>query len=333
MYRLQDEIRNLESIRSTSGHSFGKRTLEGATLGTHDETKDTILFVDDSRLMRFAAHKALKARYNVLLAVDGCDALDVMSRHPDITAVITDLSMTGMDGYELIRRIRRADDVAVRKLPILVVSGSAGTAECRKAREAGADDLMTKPFRDDALNLRVERLLAGDETAEEAAIPVEVPAPANVERTRSGFVGRLRQASSLHQRHNLPLAVIRLRIQGADLAEDRNAGSVRDAAMRLAEGVLARTVRIEDTVGRTGSNEFMVLLPATTEAGARALRLRLREVLESQHFEVRGRQVEIDLDLSTHLPKTHLDAARLMKRDVEDAEADNVVPLAAGVTG
>jgi len=301
-------------------------------LGTHDETKDTILFVDDSRLMRFAAHKALRSRYNVLLAVDGCDALDVMARHPDISAVVTDLSMSGMDGYELIRRIRRADEVVVRKLPILVVSGSAGTAERRKAREAGADDLMTKPFRDDALQLRVERMLGTDSADDEVLVPVEVPAPANVERTRSGFIGRLRQASSLHQRHDLPLAVIRVRIDGADVTGGRNGGAVRDAAMRLVEGVLAHTVRIEDTVGRTGSNEFMLLLPATSEAGARALRLRLREVFESQQFAIRGRQVEIDLALWTHLLKTHVDAVRLMQPQPDDAAA-NVVPLAAGVTG
>jgi GGDEF domain-containing protein len=98
--------------------------------------------------------------------------------------------------------------------------------------------------------------------------------------------------------------------------------------MRLVEGVLARTVRVEDTIGRTGSNEFMLLLPATTEAGARALRLRLREVFESQQFEIRGRQVEIDPELSTHLPKTYLDAVGLMKQPSEDPAAGRVLRLA-----
>ncbi|NKI33987.1 response regulator [Wenzhouxiangella sp. XN79A] len=299
-------------------------------MGTESGSQATILFVDDSRLMRFAARKALSAEYTVLLAEDGDAALAVLAEHPEVRAVITDLMMPGVDGFELVSRIRNAEHPTIRDLPVMAVSGSAGPIERKRVRAAGADDLMTKPFRDDALRLRVERLLHGRPARVAASTPVEVPAAPNVERTRAGFIGRMRQALSLHARHDLPLAILQIRLSNAESLDAELGAGGRDAVMRLLESVLARTVRVEDTVGRTGSDHFMLLLPATTAAGARALRFRLRDALETQRFEVRGRTPDVALEFFVHLPKKNLDAAALMRADRPAGRPDNVVLLAAG---
>ena len=298
-------------------------------MATETGRLETILFVDDSRLMRFAASKALSTRYHVLLAADGREALDLLEAHPEVRCVVTDLMMPELDGFELITRIRASDVRAMRELPIMAVSGSAGPVERKWAREAGANELMTKPFRDDTLLLRIERLLdGGRETA--PAAPVEVPAAANVERTRVGFIGRLRQAMSMHLRHDLPLAIVQVRMSNARELEDRLGTGGRDAVMRLVESVLSTTVRLEDTIGRTGSDHFTLLLPATTAAGARALRLRLREAFESRQFRVRGQTPEVALEFFVHLPKKHLDPAALLRSGRSTDAPAKVVRLAAG---
>ncbi len=71
--------------------------------------------------------------------------------------ILLDMKMPGMDGLEAARRIRSAE--GGREAKIVVVSASAFTEDRRDSLEAGADDYLTKPFREDALFDRMARLL------------------------------------------------------------------------------------------------------------------------------------------------------------------------------
>jgi two-component system KDP operon response regulator KdpE len=68
--------------------------------------------------------------------------------------LITDLVLPGLDGYELVNRVRRYSPI-----PILVVSGKAGISDRVRALRTGADDYMVKPFDPSELSARVEALL------------------------------------------------------------------------------------------------------------------------------------------------------------------------------
>jgi CheY-like chemotaxis protein len=90
----------------------------------------------------------LAVGYRVLTAGDGEQALEtVRSRHPDL--LITDLSLPRLDGFELMRRVRR--DPAVGGIPIICLSGYGGDAYETRAREAGSDRLLLKPCMPDRL--------------------------------------------------------------------------------------------------------------------------------------------------------------------------------------
>jgi len=89
----------------------------------------------------------------VLTAEDGFAALDVMrTEAPD--AVVLDLAMPGMTGWEAVRRLR--EDVRTRELAVIVVSGQ-GARE--SAIEAGADSYLEKPCLPDQLVAEVLRVL------------------------------------------------------------------------------------------------------------------------------------------------------------------------------
>lgn len=100
-----------------------------------------ILVVDDEPQITRVLRRSLQTHgYDVRTAADGEAALDVLHDWlPDL--VVTDLSMPGMDGIELCRRIR-----ATTQLPIIVLSVKGEEATKVKALDAGADDYVTKPF-------------------------------------------------------------------------------------------------------------------------------------------------------------------------------------------
>ena len=86
--------------------------------------------------------------FDVLSAADGERGLALL-RERRVDLVITDLSLPGINGFELIAAIR--EDPALRDLPIVCLSGYGGLAHEQRARAAGCDRILQKPFMPDAL--------------------------------------------------------------------------------------------------------------------------------------------------------------------------------------
>jgi two-component system KDP operon response regulator KdpE len=109
-----------------------------------------VLVVDDEPQILRALRINLRARrYDVEVASDGAGALRLAaSHHPDL--VVLDLGLPDMDGVEVIRGLRGWTNV-----PIIVLSGRAGSQDKVAALDAGADDYVTKPFGVDELLARV----------------------------------------------------------------------------------------------------------------------------------------------------------------------------------
>lgn len=102
-----------------------------------------VLVIDDVEDNRELLVQLLEDEYEVIAASDGREALRAALRDlPDL--IITDVSLPGLDGYELIRTLRRTPQFAER--PILVVTARAMPGEREKAVRAGCDEYLTKPL-------------------------------------------------------------------------------------------------------------------------------------------------------------------------------------------
>ncbi|TFZ07883.1 ATP-binding protein [Ramlibacter humi] len=114
--------------------------------------RGSVLLVDDNADMRHYLGRLLGREHEVRTAADGWQALSrIDDRVPDL--VLTDAMMGGMDGFELLRRLRR--DPATATLPVIMLSANAGEDARLRALEAGADDFLVKPFHARELLARV----------------------------------------------------------------------------------------------------------------------------------------------------------------------------------
>jgi signal transduction histidine kinase/ligand-binding sensor domain-containing protein/CheY-like chemotaxis protein/AraC-like DNA-binding protein len=118
--------------------------------------KPVILIVEDDPEILSILTAFLSARYKVLCAIHGEDALMVLSKER-VDLVVSDIMMPVMDGIELIKRIRGNFDTS--HLPIILVTARGEIEDRIQGLEAGADSYIPKPFHPDHLKVRIAKLL------------------------------------------------------------------------------------------------------------------------------------------------------------------------------
>ncbi len=109
-----------------------------------------ILIADDDVRNIFSLTKALEIhQMEVLTAIDGREALKRLEENPDISAVLMDIMMPEMDGYEAMQAIRKKPQY--RNLPIIAITAKAMTGDREKCFRDGASDYISKPIDIDQL--------------------------------------------------------------------------------------------------------------------------------------------------------------------------------------
>lgn len=118
-----------------------------------------VLVVDDSPSVRRVVSNMLKQRgWEVQMARDGVEALEMIS-HQTPAAVLLDIEMPRMDGYELISTIRAQEQY--RTLPLVVLTSRAAAKHQQRATQLGANSYVVKPYQDEELINTLNTLVYG----------------------------------------------------------------------------------------------------------------------------------------------------------------------------
>lgn len=118
------------------------------------DTGFTVLVVDDNEMNRDMLYRRLKPHgYQILLAADGIEAMQVLRDNVTCDLVLLDVMMPVKDGYEVLAEIK--NDQELRHIPVIMITALDDTVSAARCINMGADDYLTKPFDPTLLRARV----------------------------------------------------------------------------------------------------------------------------------------------------------------------------------
>ncbi len=161
----EGNVRLILNIASLFGDEVLVTSAAGVAPAKEEVTPESLkrklklLIVDDSISIRKYVQRFLdRMGYEVEVASDGMEALTIMGRMK-FDAVITDLEMPVMHGYDLMAEMRKS--LELMNIPVIVLTSRAGDKHRQKAREMGAQDYLVKPFEEQELLGTLKRILSG----------------------------------------------------------------------------------------------------------------------------------------------------------------------------
>ena len=151
---FDDAVEDGYSLLKEALMSGGNTLAETAGPGK----RTTILVAEDDPLSAgILIHRLEKEGFDVLHFPDGSEALDGALSNP-VSMAILDVKMPGMDGFELLERLRKVP--AYYELPIMMLTSMGREEDIARGFHLGADDYMVKPFSPVEVLARVRRLLS-----------------------------------------------------------------------------------------------------------------------------------------------------------------------------
>jgi len=116
-----------------------------------------ILLVEDNELNRDMLSRRLERKgYTVVMALDGQQGVDMaLSEMPAL--ILMDMSLPVIDGWEATVRVKA--DKRTRHIPVIALTAHAMQGDEQKAREAGCDDYVSKPYSPRQLLAKIRRYL------------------------------------------------------------------------------------------------------------------------------------------------------------------------------
>jgi len=108
------------------------------------DSRNTVLVVDDSPDGLQILNEILKRQYEVRLARTGEQALQAAQQKPQPDAILLDIMMPGMDGYEVCSRLKAND--ATRDIPVIFITAKTDIEDAQRGFDLGGADYITKPI-------------------------------------------------------------------------------------------------------------------------------------------------------------------------------------------
>jgi two-component system, cell cycle response regulator len=257
-----------------------------------------ILIADDSIVSRHLLEATLrKWGYDVMVACDGAEALDLLQREDSPSLIILDWMMPGMTGVEVCRRIRQRDSEPYTY--ILLLTSKSQKEDLIEGMEAGADDYITKPFDQNELQVRLRagirlvdlqtQLLKAREDLREQATRDSLTRLWN----RSSILTELGRELARSVRESRPLGVVIVDLDHFKHINDTYGHLAGDAVLREAARRMQSSIRQYDSIGRYGGEEFLILFPGCGEADCFAQADRLRKLLGQTEMKVNDTAIRV----------------------------------------
>lgn len=221
----------------------------------------TVLVVDDDRVNRMALAELLRSECRLVLAKDGPSALQRL-RDEDISLVLLDVSMPGMDGYEVLAQIKAGERTS--DIGVIFITGHTDEADEERGLLLGAADYVSKPIRPAIVRARIQvhlKLAMQRRELERLSMQDGLTGIAN----RRRFDEALDRACRYAARTGEPVGLAMFDVDHFKQYNDFYGHGAGDEALRQVSEVLARYAgRPYDVTARYGGEEFVLLMQEPT---------------------------------------------------------------------
>ena len=290
-----------------------------------------ILVAEDSLVVRTVVCDQLEEEgYEVAQAVDGESALSLCATfRPD--AILLDIEMPGLDGHEVLSRLKA--DVDLRDIPVVFLTGRTSTDEMVAGLRAGAHDYLKKPFDPAELLARIGGAVRIKRLQDELRMRnAQLDALSRVDGLTGIFNRRhideqLLQECKTARRHEEPLAILMLDIDHFKRVNDTEGHLAGDRVLQEFARRLSANVRSGSVEGRWGGEEFLIIAPQTTVDEARMLGERIRAAIADQPVDLGDHSISITVSIGCAV------GVRSPNELVEQADAALYRSKAEGATG
>jgi two-component system, cell cycle response regulator len=265
------------------------------------EPPGRILVVDDNQdNIEIIATRLRFRGYEILEAGDGTQALAlVREAAPDL--ILLDVMLPDIDGYEISRRIKGADDLPF--IPIILVTARDSTQDKVAGLDAGADDYLTKPINFPELEARVRSMLRIKRLQDELEEKNRELERLSISDGLTGLFnhrhihGLLAEEFERVARTQDCMSVAMFDLDRFKSVNDTYGHQAGDRVLVELADILRRTARDIDRLGRYGGEEFIALLPETCIDEAAVFVERVRTEVAATSFDI-GRAEPLRMTLS-----------------------------------
>jgi diguanylate cyclase (GGDEF)-like protein len=279
-----------------------------------------ILIAEDEAVSRKVLEsRLLKWGYDVVVAVDGTQAWDVLQAPDAPSLVILDWEMPGMDGVEICRRLRQ--QAPEQYVYVLLLTSKSRGEDVVEGMDAGADDYLAKTFNTGELKVRLRagrrildliaelfraRELLADKAARDSLTSLW---------NRGAIVEAMANEMARADRDKTPLGIIMADIDFFKRVNDTFGHLAGDAVLREVARRMLAARRPYDLAGRYGGEEFLMVSPGCGLDSAVGVAERIRTAIFAGPVNTADGMIQVTMSLgvTSYQPLSGMTAEDLLR--------------------
>jgi two-component system, cell cycle response regulator len=254
-----------------------------------EKERKKILVVDDSSTARMITSSVLRDYgFWVETAVDGMEGLEKSKTFsPD--AMVVDLKMPKMDGFEVCRRIK--DRGSKDYIPVLLLTAREDVESVVKGLESGADDYITKPFNEMEFIARVKVMLRLKQLQEDLILANRKLERLSVMDGLTGiynhrfFQEKLDEMLLLSIEKKKDFTLVLLDLDYFKVVNDTHGHQAGDRVLKKVSEVMQNNIMPQDVLARYGGEEFVIIFPESTVEKTMEITMKISKDIENLEFE------------------------------------------------